>query len=575
MRVIIMDYWLNERWRTVLVAAFLFLLTAAPALAGTFSFTTTADWNTGVATNTNTSPPPDTGDGHVRLNDVVLTPFNHIWVALSGRGTVARIDTNAAAGTYTATQAGGPIVLGEYRTAPEGQAANPSRTTVDANGDVWVGNRDQGGGELGGSVAKISANPTGTTSTGIWNGSTFNALGWSNAGGVDTDGGTDTASDSANLLYVRTPGVNNIRAVAVDANNDVWVGGNNNFSSADRPHQLLDGTTGAYEVGPGTSFVSGSRGGYGMVVDGNGVVWASGLDGNGMVRYDPATSTTTNIDNGGYFTYGLGIDNNGKIWVSNWTYNTVQRINPTTGAVEGTFNAYSGMRGVAVTADNDIWVAASYSNGVMRMNNDGTIQAFIPTGAHPTGVAVDSNGKVWVTNYDGNSVVRIDPTLNGGNGAVDLTVDLGSGANPYNYSDMTGTVLLGSTTPSGTWRKMLNGGAGFIDWQSITFNTQVEGAVPDTTGLLMEVRASADGSTWGDYMAVLSGADLSMFDGLQYLEVRATLSRTGGSDLTPVLSDLTVNYTKGGDPVPEPTTALLLGSGLLGMLWGGRRRRAY
>ena len=27
----------------------------------------------------------------------------------------------------------------------------------------------------------------------------------------------------------------------------------------------------------------------------------------------------------------------------------------------------------------------------------------------PTGVAVDSNGKVWVTNFDSNSVMRIDP----------------------------------------------------------------------------------------------------------------------------------------------------------------------
>jgi streptogramin lyase len=557
---------------SVLVAAG--VAVAGSAWAGSFSFTTTADWSTGVATNTNTSPPPATGDGHVRLNDAILTPFNHIWVALSGRGTVARIDTNAAAGTYSAAAAGGSIVLGEYRTAPQGQPANPSRTTVDANGDVWVGNRDQGGGALGGSVAKISANPTGTTSTGVWNGSNFNALGWSNAGGVDTDGGTDTASDSANLLYVRTPGVNNVRAVAVDKNNDVWVGGNNNFSGDPRPHQLIDGSTGAYEAGPGTSFVSGSQGGYGMVVDGNGVVWAAGLSGNGMVRYDPATNTTTNIDNGNHQTYGLGIDNNGKIWVSNWTDNTVQRINPTTGAVEGTFGTgVVGMRGVAVTGDNDIWVAASYSNGVMRMNNDGTVQTFIPTGAHPTGVAVDSNGKVWVTNLDGNSVVRIDPTLSGGNGAVDLTVDLGGGANPYNYSDMTGTVLLGSTTPSGTWRKMLDGGAGIVDWQSITFNTQAEAAVPATTGLLMEVRSSLDGITWGDYMAVASDTDLSIFDGKRYLEVRATLSRTGGSDLTPVLSDLRVNFTNGVNTVPEPATMLLFGTGLAGLAAAGRRRR--
>ncbi|MDA8136643.1 MAG: PEP-CTERM sorting domain-containing protein [Desulfobacteraceae bacterium] len=550
------------------------------AWAGTFSFTTTDEWGTGVLTSTNTSEPPDTGDGHVRLNDAILTPFNHIWVALSGRGTVARIDTNVNPTTLgngdtylTEAEASGMAVLGEYYTAPSGLGRDPSRTTVDANGDVWVGNRAQDSGQ--GSVAKISANPTNptgapvVTSNGIFgsaaNGGaagTFNALSWTNSGGADSAGGVTTATDDAQMLYVRTSGTA-VRAVAVDANNDVWVGGYNN-----KQFQLYDGDSGTPVAGSGNSFNAGA-GGYGAVVDGNGVVWSAGLNYNSLVKHDPATNTTQIIANGRY-SYGMGIDNNGKLWVSNWTDNTVQRIDTATGVVEGTFAAYSGMRGVAVTPDNDIWVAASYSNGVMRMNNDGSIQTFIPTGDHPTGVAVDSNGKVWVTNYNASTVSRIDPTLNGGDGGVDMTLYLGSGANPYNYSDMTGTVLLGSTTPQGTWRKVVDGGIG-ADWGQILWNQQDEGDIPDSTGLLMEARVSDDQSTWSDYIAFDSGDDLGLLG--RYLEVRATLSRTGGTNLTPVLSDLRIDYTPGNNVVPEPGTMMLLGLGLLGLAGMTRRNK--
>jgi hypothetical protein len=74
-------------------------------------------------------------------------------VALSGRGSVARIDTNhiEADGIVSLADsaAGAGAVLGEYLSAPAGRSTNPSRTTVDQNGDVWVGNRDEATDGLG------------------------------------------------------------------------------------------------------------------------------------------------------------------------------------------------------------------------------------------------------------------------------------------------------------------------------------------------------------------------------------------------------------------------------------------
>jgi YVTN family beta-propeller protein len=543
------------------VAAALFaagFLTAGSSLAASFTFTTDADWATGVLTNTTGNPPPNTGNGHVRLTDTILTPFDHIWVALSGRGTAVRINTNHVDPdgrvTLADSAAGNGAVFGEYRTAPQGRPANPSRTTVDQNGDVWVGNRDEGTGGMG-SVSKLSASPTGTTSTGIWNGANFNVLGWSNAGNADTNGGTSTAVDSANLLYVRTAGTF-ARTIAVDANNDVWVGG-----YGDKEHQLYDGTTGAAK----SAIVNlGSNSGYGGLIDGNGVLWSAGWGASSLSRYDPVTGIQTDHNVGGG-SYGLAVDSQGNIWNTHLS-NAVTKLD-SNGNLINTFvyAGGSGNRGVAVTGDDHVWIANSFSNTVSRLDNNGNLIATITVEAGPTGIAVDSNGKVWATNLNSNSVSRINPATN----LVDLTIELGPGASPYNYSDMTGTTVIGTTSPQGTWRRVMDGGAG-ADWEQIFFNEEPEGDVPPLTGLVIEARVSDDQVSWSAYAAYNSG-DLLNLTG-RYLEVRATLTRPGTSNLTPVLSDLRILFDPGITQIPEPSTLSLLFSSLLGLAWLRRRR---
>lgn len=564
------------------------LVAANPASSASFSFTTQADWNTGTYASTHTGPPPTGANGEVRLDQAILSRFSHIWVALSGRDGVVRINTNinpTAIGNgdsfLSASEAGGTAVLGEYLTRPNSMSGNPSRTTVDANGDVWVGNRNESSGGLG-SITKISAspNPGAGTSSGIWDGTTFNRLAWTNAGGADSAGGVSTAADSALLRYVRTTGAN-VRHVSIDKNNNVWAGGGP-LDTGDQVFQLYNGATGALipgSPGNGTTFgelggapggnVIYDRGGYGGLVDGKGVVWSTGLYGNSAVRFDPATGVASPVNSDGRYMYGMGIDSGGNVWISNWENNSIQKFDGN-GNYIATYgqNTCSGCRGVAVTPDDDIWVAGSYSNTVTRYNNDGSVQATITVGNHPTGVAVDNNGKVWVTNYNANTVMRIDPATN----AVEMTIDLGPNANPYNYSDMTGTVLSGTTNPSGSWRRKLYGGID-PDWQQIFWNAEPEGVIPTDTSLVIEVRGadSEAGLELASYVAMTSGADLSIFDGMDWIDVRARFSRPGGVTDSPVLSDLRIMYTPGDTPIPAPGTLGLLAAALMGL--AGVRRR--
>ncbi len=371
-------------------------------------------------------------------------PLPYIVVACSGRGTVVRIDTRTGA------------VLGEYQSAPDGRGRNPSRTTVDLIGNAWIGNRDESSGSKG-SAIKIGLVVGGTRcdSDGTPNPNgdylkppfeyntcidkdgdglikTSRGLGdirsWSNTDGADDNGGVSTADDEAILLYVRVNGTN-VRHVSVDKDNNVWVGGYSNNA-----FDLLNGDTGtildSFDVG---------LGGYGGLVDRDGILWASGRNPSPyhLLRYDIAQRTWMNLSAPG--AYGLAVDTEGFIWHAQYNLGTIYKRTPD-GASYEEFDTGGGGgdRGVAVTpVDNDVWVANSGGSSVSRLDNSGNLLGVITVGSTPTGVAVDADGKVWVTNMDSHNAMRIDPDL-GTYGEVDLTVSLGSGASPYNYSDMTG-----------------------------------------------------------------------------------------------------------------------------------------
>ncbi len=515
---------MQELFRLAPILILVWLVGAAPALAQTRTYTVDADFDEGALINVNHDTP---NNDQLQLN-AVGEAFEFIWVAASGRGTIVKIDTKTGQ------------ILGEYQSAPDASAndphsRNPSRTTVDANGNVWSGNRnDNAGGK--GSIVHIGLLENGQCVDRNGNGviETSTGLGdvkpWLNPGGVDDAGGVSSAQDECIIHYTRTAGTG-LRTVAIDGSNNVWAGGLNN-----RMHELIDGTTGAPV--PGTQFNLGC-GGYGGLVDSNGILWSATLNPTQLLRYDPVTSTGTCIPlPGGATSYGLGIDSNGNIWHSNYNFDTVTKISPA-GAILGTFPTAgaNGDRGVTVTpADDHVWVANSWGSEVSRLDNLGSVQAVIPVGSSPTGLAVDAAGKVWVTNLGSDDVMRIDPTTN----AVDLTVALGPGAAPYNYSDMTGSTL---TAPpaAGTWTVVYDSGIAGAEWGFVTWSA----ALPSNATLGITAASSTDGSTFSTPEAVMHGVDLTVPDG-QYLKVVVSFTRASTGE-SPVLFDLTITANRPPD----------------------------
>ncbi|TAH36327.1 MAG: hypothetical protein EYC70_11000 [Planctomycetota bacterium] len=543
------------------------------------TYTTDADFDEGVLVSVNHDAP---NNDQLQLNRVT-SPFPFVNIACSARGTIVRVDVDTGA------------ILGEYLTAPNGMGRDPSRTTVDQNGNVWVSNRAESGfsgGSNKGSVTRVgliiggtrvdqngNPDPNGQylkppfayntcidrhgatvndppdglikTSRGLGN-----ILDWLNAGGVNNDGGVSTAEDECIINYTRITGTN-ARTVAIDAANNVWTGG-----LGDLDHEKLDGVTGLPV--PGTQFNLGC-GGYGGLVDGSNVLW-SARGGSGLLRYDATAGTGASLGFG-CGDYGLGIDpQTGFVWQTFLFGGTVAVLNP-----DGTCQAIyphgsSSAQGVAVDGDGHVWVAHSLfgATTVGHLLTDGTYIGNVSlvdiitgaTGNGPTGVAVDANGKIWAANINSNNAMRIDPALGpiGADGvtpigAVDMTVDLGAGAGPYNYSDMTGFVAIGSTSPQGTWTVLYDSGAPGTPFGTVSWTSDE----PAGTRVKVEVRIGDDPVNLGTAVEVQNGVPFSMSG--QYAELKATLSHDPGLVITPILYDLTIEALGGcrlrlADPTP-------------------------
>jgi RHS repeat-associated protein len=482
-------------------------------------------------------------DGDRLQLDATAGAYPFVWIAVSSKGTIVKIDARTG------------VILGEYFSSPAGQPRNPSRTTVDLDGNVWTANRD------GNSIVHIGNEENKQCVDRNGNGviDTSRRFGdlrpWTNTGGADTDGGVSTAADECILHYTRVsaPGT---RHLSVTRDNDVWVSG-----TVTQTFDLIDGRTGFIKRSePTVGF-----GGYGGLMDRNGVIWSA----RPLLRWDPALPLTGpnggNWKGFGHDSYGLCIDPQGNVWETALfgpstgnpaTSGTLRKWAPD-GTLLGTFgHGFPRAQGCAVDARGDVWVAhvLDGSNTVGHVKNNGAFVGNVTVPSGPTGVAVDLFGKIWTSNHNSQNVSRIDPNAGpiGADGAtrigaVDFTTP-NLGGIPYNYSDMTGSTLVGAPR-EGRWSVIFDSGMAGAKWGLIRWS---ESRCGDGS-LAVRVASSLDGLTFTADQPAESGQGIPVPDG-RYLRVTVTFTRATTGE-SPILYDLSVGteaFPVPGDDADQP-----------------------
>ncbi len=331
----------------------------------------------------------------------LMPQLSYIWISNSQQGTISKINTATIEeeGRYYAKQPG---------------TGDPSRTSVNLNGDVAVANRNGG-------VAKFWANPAHCQDN---NGTP----------GIQTSEGRDDIlpfGEDDCLAWYTPFSCGSQRPVA-------WTRGKWNegvcgyvdaklWTVCDSEVMLLDGDTGEVEE---TIVIDGNPFIYGGAADANGNFW--GIDtGNWptrLIRVDGQSLDLTTYPGPAGGGYGITVDPEGRPWFCGG--GGVSRFNLEDSTWD-TAGSTGGIGGCMTDGRDLIW--HSDPGGRLLGYNIETLevdeQVQLPEYVH--GVSVDFYGHVWGVGFANNNAYRADPQ----SGDVESYNGL-TGA--YTYSDMTG-----------------------------------------------------------------------------------------------------------------------------------------
>ena len=331
--------------------------------------------------------------------------FSYIWIANSSQGTISKINTQTM------------VEEGRYLVRPDG-AGNPSRTSVNLNGDVAVANRAGG---LTKVYARLSDCPDpNNTSTGpndirpwpdgcvAWhvpfNYSTQRPVAW-----------TQGEFNPATCRYDDTK---------------VWTSGGNPGHDV----ILVDGDSGAVEQTIPIAVPVNTYGIYGGAVDAQGNFWGSQLGQGTLVNVslqDFSVRTWGMAASG----YGMTVDSQGNVWTCS---GAVARFDTQTETWQ-TANAGGG-GGCMEDGQGTLWLASNPLVGV-DINTMQVVKS-IPLPQYVHGVSIDFYGYVWGVSLFAPEAYRVNPQTD--------TFDTFTGlTQPYTYSDMTGFALSNAGGPSG------------------------------------------------------------------------------------------------------------------------------
>ena len=372
--------------------------------------------------------------GNIKIDSSQISlSLKFLWASNSPDNTVSKIDCKTVK------------EVGRYKVCTD-----PSRTSVDLDGNVWVGCR------AGGKVAKIMSekkNCIDKNGDGIIQTSEdLNGDGTISPNEM-VGGGAEGADECVKFITPVLGGMT--RAAGVDKFNDVWMGFWDNKYL--KHLKASDGSV--------METVNIPCSPYGLVIDQKGVIWVQGA-GCGLVSYNPLTKVINQYNPPfGYSAYGINVDGKGRIWMGGSSGGSgATSYDPKTGQwmlCQGVPNS----AGIATANDGFVYPALDCGSGgaVGKVDGDqcwanngvGSYKGANTTGGCPHGVAVDFDGYVWGVNWTGNSVGKVDPK---NWGAAPQTRQIGS--SPYTYSDMTGYTLNYFTAPKGLYTTTFFAGGG-------------------------------------------------------------------------------------------------------------------
>ncbi len=354
--------------------------------------------------------------------------FSIIWIANTPEGTVSKIDTKTR------------VELARYYTGPTNGGDDPSRTSVNLQGDAAVSNR-------GGGITKFASEEV-------------RCVDRDNSGTIETSTGPNDVrpfgADECMIWHIETPvdGDNRHgpRPTAWDAGADddpcnisddrLWIGW------WDYPNDIghferLDGETGVrldlVEVLDWDTQGQANFGPYGGAVNAEGDLFASGRGPGPLVRIDGETLIYDRWDvPEGTSPYGIAVDAEGGVWMGDWN-GGVLHFDPATEAFDvidtpGSTRA----RGIMIDSAGFAWAAGNAPCGAIKVDT-ATLAVVaddiaLPGCVNPVGVSIDIDGFVWIPDRDANRAYKLDPNTFASETFEGLV-------GPYTYSDMTGAGL--------------------------------------------------------------------------------------------------------------------------------------
>lgn len=445
-------------------------------------------------------------------------PF--MWVPNSVTGTVSKIDTETGA------------ELGRYETGPD-SLVDPGVAAVDLQGSCWVGNRSAG------TVVKIGLVENGGCVDRNGDGEIETSTDSNNDGNISGSEILDWGQDECVLFEVvlvegvegpHVPGdghddyqANDLQAVAVDVNDDVWVGV---YASNLLYH--LDGVSGdvldQVDVADESTFPTAA------VVDGSGTVWVSSSPDQWVLGLEPATGETRRIDLP-HLSQGVTIDGSQDLLVSGGEQQLFSKIDTELNEIVWTRAADFQANGVAASENGRIWLAAAGPNTVSRYTAQGDPSGSVTIVGAPTGVAVDQDGKIWVLGSLTNAITRVDSN----SVLADFQKTLDGTVSHAATGDLTGIVARNLTSRFGTWTVIYDSEVAGTPWGVVSWQAET----PSGTSVAVRVRSSEDEENWSAWEVASSGTELSLTPAGRSLEIQASVQALIGSQF-PSLQEVTV-----------------------------------